>query len=424
MPLLAVLLLASAPHLSNAKPLATPPDFSSAGNLTVLAPDGGMAETSMALSGTRVVMGVMKRNAPRAIAIFVSNDSGTTWSSAPDRETSIGGKTYAYAWDPWLTVLDDGSFGLTYLLSAEGQPTLGDMAIVYERSLDGRTWSAPVVMDSAPSPNYVDKPTVTFDRAHATVYLTWTRLTAVAGSTTHTSAHVVAASTDRGATWQTRTVMNDQRDGWPQSAVTADGTVVYTVSDRLSSSYLSNVSTDGAASFSNAQVIVKGGLWYTTPAAAAAFAAWMQNVTAHGNNVYVVSPMWEGVYFSRSTDAGQTWSTPLHLAGRFGGAVRPSVAVDDATGNIIVCWLDAKDDPNSVMYRLYAAQSDDGGATFSTPAAFSPPFAVDGNIGDFNSTIVFRKGSAVTAFSTAGGYLTAARVILTPPAPRRRAARP
>jgi hypothetical protein len=40
--------------------LATPPDFSGAPNLTVLAPGGGMAENTMALSGSRAVIAVMK----------------------------------------------------------------------------------------------------------------------------------------------------------------------------------------------------------------------------------------------------------------------------------------------------------------------------------------------------------------------------
>jgi hypothetical protein len=148
----------------------------------------------------------------------------------------------------------------------------------------------------------------------------------------------------------------------------------------------------------------------------------MQNVVAFRGDVYCVYPMWEGVFFTRSRDGGQSWSEPLHLAGKFGGAVRPSIAVDNAMGSMIVSWIDSRDDTKGLTFRLYAAQSDDGGATFSTPAAFSPPFAAGDEIGDFNGSVVIRKGLGVTAFSPGGGYLTAARLELSPAPPRRRAA--
>lgn len=406
--------------------LATPPDFSRTPNLTVLAPGGGMAENTMALSGTRAVIAVMKRDAPRAIGIFVSNDSGLSWSSAPDRETSIAGKSYAYAWDPWLAVLDDGSFGLTYMLTTDGPPSLGDMVIVYEHSSDGVTWSAPVVIDSTPLPNRIDKPTLAADRAHGVVYLSWTRYTPIAGeNNSYLSNNVLAASHDRGATWsEARSADDRARDGFPQMAVTADGTIIYTTADPGQNAYLSRVSTDGGVTFSAPQAIGKGGLSFFLPAnpSTFAFASWMQNVVAFRGDVYCVYPVWEGVFYTRSRDGGQTWSTPLHVAGRIGGAARPSIAVDERSGSIIVSWIDSVDDPKGATYRLYAAQSDDGGATFSTPVAFSPPFPAGADIGDFDGSVVIRKGLGLAAFSPGGGYLTVARVELAPAPPRRRAA--
>jgi len=403
--------------------LATPPDFSSASNLAVLAGDGGMAENSIALSGSRAVMAVIKKNEPRAIGIFVSSDAGTTWSSAPDREMSIGGKTYAYAWDPWLAVLDDGSFGLTYLASTGTQPALGDMVIAYERSVDGVTWSSPVVMDTTPAPTSpIDKPTLTADRARGTVYLIWTRYTPAGQNSSFLAQNVVAASTDRGATWgQPRTIANAVREGFGQLAVTADGTLVFTAADTSRNAYVARVSTDGGATFSDSVVIGTGGLKFFFPSGL--FASWMQNVVAFRGDLYCVYPVWDGIFFTRSRDGGQTWSAPLHLAGRIGNAVRPSIAVDEATGSIIVSWIDCHDDPTGTLYRLYAAQSDDGGTTFSTPLAFSPPFPAGADIGDYNGLVVVRKGTGLTAFSSTGGYLTAARLVLTPPPPRRRAAR-
>src|SRR4051812_34259386 len=48
----------------------------------------------------------------------------------------------------------------------------------------------------------------------------------------------------------------------------------------------------------------------------------MQNVVAFRGDLYCVYPVWEGVFFTRSQDGGQSWSTPLHLSGKFGSAVQ------------------------------------------------------------------------------------------------------
>jgi hypothetical protein len=134
---------------------------------------------------------------------------------------------------------------------------------------------------------------------------------------------------------------------------------------------------------------------------------------ADAHRVYAV---WEGVFFTRSQDGGQSWSTPLHLAGKFGSAVRRRSPSIRASGSILVSWIDAQDDPTDTTYRFYAVQSDDGGATFS------PPFAGGSDIGDFDGAAVVRKGFGLAAFSSGGGYLTVARLALTPPPPPRRRA--
>src|SRR6185369_8704920 len=102
-------------------------------------------------------------------------------------------------------------------------------------------------------------------------------------------------------------------------------------------------------------------------------------------------------------------------------AVLPAVAVEEATGHVVVTWLDGRDDPDNKTLRLYAARSTDGGGSFSAPRAFSPPIAAGGRLGDYNCTASLGFGAYVTAYSAAGGLLTAARIDFPPP-PRRRAA--
>src|ERR1041385_1935563 len=83
-----------------------------AADVTLLTPLGDVAETSLAIWGAAFFLATMAHPAPAPVEIFVSRDRGISWVKAPDRELLIGGKTYAYAGDPTLVTLDDGSFGL------------------------------------------------------------------------------------------------------------------------------------------------------------------------------------------------------------------------------------------------------------------------------------------------------------------------
>ncbi len=384
--------------------------------LTPLAPVD-LAETSLARSGDRIVLAAMAHTAPAPVEIFVSGDSGVSWQKAADRGLSIGGKTYAYAGDPTIVTLDDGTFGLAYLTnSATVQEPNGEIVLVYERSTDGVTWSAPLPIDSGPSNRLltVDKPTISIDRVRGTLYLAWTR-------NRPAPQNVIAISTDRGATWSAPKPIADG-EGSAQAAATADGTLIVTSVDLTNERFLARVSTDGGATFSDPQVIGVNVIPLRLPPTNT-YSPAVQSTIAYGGDVYCAYPTRTGIFFTRTRDGGKTWSAPLPLAGAAGYAIMPSVGVDEATGNVIVAWLDARDDPSGAMFRLYAAQSSDGGATFDAPLAFSPPFPGGNVLGDYNGTHVLQKGVAVTTFASAGGSLNAVRLTFTPPPPRRRAAR-
>src|SRR2546425_1272466 len=69
------------------------------------------------------------------------------------------------------------------------------------------------------------------------------------------------------------------------------------------------------------------------------------------------------VFFSRSSDGGATFSTPIALSTRPSGG--PQVAVDSA-GNINVAWRDGYNN-----FDVAFSRSSDGGATFTTPQVIS-----------------------------------------------------
>jgi hypothetical protein len=390
-----------------------------AADVTLLTPLGDVAETSLAISGDRVVLATMAHTAPAPVEIFVSRDRGISWVKAPDRELLIGGKTYAYAGDPTLVTLDDGSFGLAYLAnSATVESENGEMVLVYERSADGVTWTPPLVIDVGPTNRFllgVDKPTISIDRITNTLYLAWTR------NAPGSSQSVIASSADRGAHWSTPlAVSNSNHENSVQAVVTASGTLVVTSFNATIETYLSRFSNDRGATFSAPQSIGSEASTYHV-APSNAYVSPVQTTVAFRDDVYLAFPTRKGVFFTRSRDGGQMWSDPLRLGGASGYAIMPSIAVDENSGDVMVSWLDSRDDASGATYRLYAAQSSDGGASFDAPLAFSPPFAIGTPLGDYDGSVAIQKGVAVTTFAAAGGHLNVVRLAFTPPPPRRRA---
>ena len=75
-------------------------------------------------------------------------------------------------------------------------------------------------------------------------------------------------------------------------------------------------------------------------------------------------------FYSRSTNDGSTWSTPLRMRNVLPGFkdhFMPHVAVDKS-GNPSISWYSVKPNGNSMFYNV---QSYDGGATFLAPAIVS-----------------------------------------------------
>lgn len=99
-----------------------------------------------------------------------------------------------------------------------------------------------------------------------------------------------------------------------------------------------------------------------------------------------------------STDNGQTWSAPINVGTVTAGKSQfnPQLAVDPTTGIVGVSWYDSRNSgPANNTVQLYAAFSDDGGATFketlvsagtsnSSIVSPPPPGLRDIGPGDYN----------------------------------------
>lgn len=87
------------------------------------------------------------------------------------------------------------------------------------------------------------------------------------------------------------------------------------------------------------------------------------------------------IYFSRSTDGGQTWSAPIIVnddeKGKQIEQAYVSMTVNE-NGVIVLCWYDRRDDPNNLKAHYYMCFSFDGGRSFSKN------FAVTSQVTDFS----------------------------------------
>lgn len=388
---------------------AAPPDFSQDPNLRMVAPAGLLYETTVAMSGNNVVVAVINHDDGHAIDVFVSPDRGLTWSAPREMPRIVDGKFHRYGTDPTLVVLDDGSFGLGYLLIENGPANgalLGDERFVFFRSANGVTWSAPVSIASADAAlfPYIDRPWLSADRVRGTVYATWSR-TEGAGRPDI----VLQTSADRGATWSAVATVSAKNEQFAQVAALPNGTLVEVDVDNGKLAFVSRASTNGGALWSapltvgNAgNTLISNGTKTESPPLAI--------LRTYRDDVYCILPTASNVFFTRSRDGGKTWSAPLQLGSATADAVLPSLAVDDATGTIFVSWMDGRDDATNATLRLYATRSTDGGATFEAPRAFSSPFTMGGRVADTEEMIALGDAAALRAFSPAGGYMTVARV--------------
>src|SRR6185436_16541505 len=111
------------------------------------------------------------------------------------------------------------------------------------------------------------------------------------------------------------------------------------------------------------------------------------------------------VMLIRSTDGGNTWSSPLRInddpqgQNRFHWFGALSVAPN---GRVDVCWLDSRNDATAATSQLYYSYSTDGGVTFVPNIQISPAF---------NSTVGWPQQNKIGDYMAITADNTAANIV-------------
>jgi hypothetical protein len=151
-----------------------------------------------------------------------------------------------------------------------------------------------------------------------------------------------------------------------QHGIACRGDTVYVVfTDERNSGYLAayfSMSTDAGQTWSQNIRLAGGSSDFEASAASMAL--------DKNDGIYVVFQSWESgndanVYFLMSTDGGTSFSDSVLVIDTTYGQRRPSVAVDSSGQNIFVVWDDSR---NSSLpptnYDIYCSRSTDAGVTF------------------------------------------------------------
>lgn len=325
--------------------------------------------------------------------IYISTDGGRTW------ENKNLGK--ANGWrssnDPSVMFDKDGTGYLVHgAFPANGS---GENGVYLNKSTDGGiTWGdhIPVIehkLPGDPLTYFEDKYYIEVDNSDESpyrgdLYIPWKRVTAADSATQI----VLAKSTDKGETWLEPVNISERLSGssedttfgqsFPLVSTGPEGNVYAVWNHGLKHSVGFNKSTDGGITWGTPSTIHKYNIFGTTKLLSQGWRHTLKGKvraeaypvikTDYSNgpnkgNVYVAwaADSIPNIYFSKSTDEGETWSSPkvVHEDTK-GDQFWTWMGVDPTNGDLAVMYLDSRNDPDNIMVECYVSYSSDGGETW------------------------------------------------------------
>lgn len=333
--------------------------------------------------------------------VYVSQDGARTFKNVNLGKPYPGWRSTN---DPSVAFALDGTGYLCYGGFGKIDPTtdllVGENGVFLAKTTDGGiTWKAhiPVIVHTGPQTldsNFEDKYYVHVDNSPSSpyfnhLYIPWKRVTPRDSATQI----VISKSTDKGETWSKPLPVSPRKSGTSEDttygqsfplAITGPNGEVYCVwNDGIEHGVGFAKSIDGGKSFSSPKIIFRYNIFGTTkyiPGQGGYRHTVKGKVRAEAYPV-IACDLWSerkgylyltwaadsipNIYFSRSTDGGETWSKPIiiHETTK-NDQFWQWIAVDPKNGDIAVMYFDSRDDENNIMVNCYVSYSRDGGLTW------------------------------------------------------------
>ena len=382
------------------------------------------SETTIAKNGSYVVAGY---NDIRGFSLpnvsvsgyAYSSDVGVTWTDGGQLPTA-GGSSAVYG-DPDVKTWTDPVGGQVYFFYSSLYVTPGgsNSLCVHVSTNGGATWSAPrEVTTSTSATDFPDKVFMDVDPETGRIFISWTNF----GTTTTMR---ITYSDDKGLTWAGLTSFSTNVGQGSVPRAAGNSSNVYLTWRTTTTIQLCRSTTNGAT-WTGPTTIVSGLSNPMNPYGSDRIHGFPGMDVYDGNGyLYIVygsrnlSPDFSEIYFTRSTNAGVSWSTPVAINARPGqdrAQYFPWVSVDQTTGRIDAVWYDQINGTGtSDITDMFHTFSENLGVTWACPTPLTDkPFHAEygnttsqPNMGDYNQC-VSDNGKLYTSFAKTdeASYLT------------------
>lgn len=326
--------------------------------------------------------------------VYVSEDGGKTWINKNLGKPRPGWRSTN---DPSVMFDEDGIGYLVY--GGFPNTTSGENGVYLSKTLDqGKTWIThiPVIehlgvmtLDSA----FEDKYYIQVDRSKSQysghLYIPWKRVIALDSATQI----VVTKSVDKGQTWSTPIPVSERLSGSSEDTTFGQSFPLITNGPKGQVYLVWNHGPKKGIGFSKS---LDGGLTWTeqriihnykefgTPkflsgqgirhtvkgmVRAEAYPVISCNYTnkSKSGELYLCwsADSIPNIYFSKSSDDGETWTTPKIVTSvKTNDQFWPWIKVDPITEDIAIMYLDSRNDPENILVECYVSYSSDGGETW------------------------------------------------------------
>ena len=335
--------------------------------------------------------------------VYNSSDGGLTWN----KQTMTS--TYGVWGDPSFDVDTDGNFYYFHL----SNPASGNWIdrIVCQKSTDnGTNWSSGTFM-GLNGAKAQDKQWSVVDRTNNNIYVTWTQFDTYGSNNPNCKTIIrFSKSTDRGQTWSTPKKINIIDGNCIDSGDTVEGAVpavgpngeIY-VAWAGPNGLVFNKSLDQGESWLANEIAIDpmpGGWDFGIPGISRANGMPITKCDLSGGpNHGTIYVNWSDqrngtndtdVFMSKSTDAGNTWSSPNRVNDDPPGKHQffTWMDIDQTNGNLFFVFYDRRDYTNN-QTDVYLAYSIDGGNTITNKRISESPFTPNSGVffGDYTNIV-------------------------------------